>query len=65
MVTGSSGEMSNNNLDPGVALSSFGGLGALGREALMRDRMLAGLSKVFASLAGLLAAMGLAGLTSV
>jgi ABC-type antimicrobial peptide transport system permease subunit len=52
-------------LDPGVALSSFGGLGALARDALMRERMLAGLSLVFAALAGLLAAMGLAGLTSV
>ncbi len=52
-------------LDPGVALSAFGGLGALARNALLRERMLAGLSLVFASLAALLAAMGLAGLTSV
>lgn len=52
-------------LDPGVAMSAFGSLGALARDALLRDRMLAGLSLVFASLAGLLAAMGLAGLASV
>jgi len=52
-------------LDPGVAMSAFAGLGALARDALLRERMLAGLSLVFASLAGLLAAMGLAGLTSV
>ena len=52
-------------LDPGVAMSAVGSLGALARDALLRERMLAGLSLVFASLAGLLAAMGLAGLTSV
>jgi ABC-type antimicrobial peptide transport system permease subunit len=52
-------------LDSGVAVSAFGGLGAQARDALLRERMLAGLSLVFASLAGLLAAMGLAGLTSV
>ncbi len=52
-------------LDPGVAMSAFGSLGTLARDALLRDRMLAGLSLVFASLAGLLAAMGLAGLVSV
>ena len=52
-------------LDPGVALSAFGSLGVLARDALLRERMLAGLSLVFASLAGLLAAMGLAGLASV
>lgn len=52
-------------LDSGVAMSAFGRLDALAREALLRERMLAGLSLVFASLAGLLAAMGLAGLTSV
>lgn len=52
-------------LDRGVALTAFGSLGALARDALLRDRMLAGLSQVFAALAGLLAAMGLAGLTSV
>ncbi len=52
-------------LDPGVAMSAFGSLGTLARDALLRDRMLAGLSLVFASLAGLLAAIGLAGLTSV
>jgi putative ABC transport system permease protein len=34
-------------------------------DALLRERMLAGLSQVFAALAGLLAGMGLAGLTSV
>jgi predicted permease len=52
-------------LDRGVALTAFGSLGTLARDALLRDRMLAGLSQVFAALAGLLAAMGLAGLTSV
>ena len=52
-------------LDPDVAMSAFGSLGALARDALLRDRMLAGLSLVFASLAGLLAAMGLAGVASV
>ena len=52
-------------LDSGVAISAFGSLDALAREALFRERMLAGLSLVFASLAGLLAAIGLAGLTSV
>ena len=52
-------------LDSSVAVSTFGGLGTLARDALMRERMLAGLSLVFAALAGLLAAMGLAGLASV
>jgi putative ABC transport system permease protein len=52
-------------LDRGVALTAFGSLGTLARDALLRERMLAGLSQVFAALAGLLAAMGLAGLTSV
>ena len=52
-------------LDRNVALTAFGSLGTLARDALLRDRMLAGLSQVFAALAGLLAAMGLAGLTSV
>jgi ABC-type antimicrobial peptide transport system permease subunit len=48
-----------------VVMSAFGGLGAMARDALLRERMLAGLSLVFASLAGLLAAIGLAGLASV
>jgi predicted permease len=52
-------------LDRSVAMSGFGSLEAVARDALLRERMLAGLSLVFASLAGLLAAMGLAGLTSV
>lgn len=52
-------------LDPGVAMSAFGGLGALAREALLRERMLAGLSLVFASLASLLAAIGLASVSSI
>jgi predicted permease len=52
-------------LDRGVALTAFGSLGTLARDALLRERMLAGLSQVFAALAGLLAGMGLAGLTSV
>jgi ABC-type antimicrobial peptide transport system permease subunit len=52
-------------VDSAVAMSAFGSLGALARDALLRDRMLAGLSAVFAALAGLLAAMGLAGLASV
>jgi predicted permease len=52
-------------LDPGVAMSAVGSLGALARDALLRERMLAGLALVFASLAGTLAAMGVAGLTSV
>jgi ABC-type antimicrobial peptide transport system permease subunit len=52
-------------LDRGVAMSGFGSLEAVARDTLLRERMLAGLSLVFASLAGLLAAIGLAGLTSV
>ncbi len=52
-------------LDQRVVMSAFGGLGAMARGALLRERMLAGLSLVFASLAALLAAMGLAGLVSV
>ena len=46
-------------------MSTVGSLGALARDALLRERMLAGLALVFASLAGTLAAMGVAGLTSV
>ena len=52
-------------MDRGVAVTAFGRLSTLARDMLLRDRMLAGLSLVFAVLAGVVAAMGLAGLTSV
>ena len=51
--------------DRGVAVTAFGRLSTLARDTLLRDRMLAGLSLVFAVLAGVVAAMGLAGLASV
>jgi predicted permease len=51
-------------LDPGVAMTSFGSVAEFARAALLRERMLAGLSLVFAGLSALLAAMGLFGLAS-
>jgi len=52
-------------MDRGVAVTAFGRLSTLARDMLLRDRMLAGLSLVFAVLAGVVAAIGLAGLASV
>jgi ABC-type antimicrobial peptide transport system permease subunit len=51
-------------LDPAVAMTRFGSIAEFARAALLRERMLAGLSLVFAGLSGLLAAMGLFGLAS-
>ncbi len=51
-------------LDAGVAMTGFGSVAAFARAALLRERMLAGLSLVFAGLSALLAAMGLFGLAS-
>ena len=53
-----------NGIDPGVATREFGSLEALARDRLLRDRMLAGLSLVFAALSGILAGMGLVGVAS-
>jgi predicted permease len=51
-------------LDPAVAITRFGSIAEFARAALLRERMLAGLSLVFAGLSALLAAMGLFGLAS-
>ena len=51
-------------IDPAVAMSEFAPLGAIAREALLRDRMLATLSLTFAALSAVLAALGLFGVTS-
>jgi len=51
-------------IDSGVAMREFGRLEALARDALLRERMLAGLSLVFAGLSALLAGMGLFGVAS-
>ena len=51
-------------LDPAVAVTRCGGLAALARETLLRERMLAGLSLVFAALSATLAGMGLFGVAS-
>jgi len=51
-------------LDAGVAVTRFGSVADFARDALLRERMLAGLSLVFAGLSALLAAMGLFGLAS-
>ena len=51
-------------LDPAVAMTRFGSIAEFARAALLRERMLAGLSLVFAGLSALLAAMGLFGLAS-
>jgi putative ABC transport system permease protein len=51
-------------LDAGVAMTRFGSVAEFARAALLRERMLAGLSLVFAGLSALLAAMGLFGLAS-
>ena len=51
-------------LDAGVAMTGFGSVAEFARAALLRERMLAGLSLVFAGLSALLAAMGLFGLAS-
>jgi predicted permease len=52
------------HLDAGVAVTGFGSVALFARAALLRERMLAGLSLVFAGLSGLLAAMGLFGLAT-
>jgi hypothetical protein len=51
-------------IDSGVAMREFGRLEALARDALLRERMLAGLSPVFAGLSAILAEMGLFGVAS-
>jgi predicted permease len=51
-------------IDPGVAVPEFGSLRALARSTLLRERMLAGLSLVFAGLSAILAAMGIFGVAS-
>jgi len=47
-----------------VAIREFGRLDALARDALLRERILAGLSLVFAGLSAILAEMGLFGVAS-
>ncbi len=51
-------------LDAGVAMTGFGSVAESARAALLGERMLAGLSLVFAGLSAVLAAMGLFGLAS-
>ena len=51
-------------LDASVAMTGFGSVTESARAALLRERMLAGLSLVFAGLSAVLAAMGLFGLAS-
>lgn len=51
-------------LDAGVAMTEFGSIAQRARDVLLRERMLAGLSLVFAGLSAVLAAMGLFGLAS-
>ncbi len=51
-------------LDPVVAITQYGSLSALARELFLRERMLAGLSIVFAALSAIVAALGLFGVTS-
>ena len=51
-------------LDPVVAITQYGSLSALARETFLRERMLAGLSLVFAALSAIVAALGLFGVTS-
>jgi predicted permease len=52
------------DVDAGVAVTRFGTVAEFARAALVRERMLAGLSLVFAGLSALLAVMGLFGITS-
>jgi predicted permease len=52
------------HLDPVVAITQFGGLSELAREMFLRERMLAGLSLVFAALSAIVAGLGLFGVTS-
>jgi putative ABC transport system permease protein len=52
------------DVDAGVAVTRFGNVADFARAALLRERMLAGLSLVFAGLSALLAVMGLFGLAS-
>jgi ABC-type antimicrobial peptide transport system permease subunit len=51
-------------LDAGVAMTGFGTVAGFARAVLLRERMLAGLSLVFAGLSAAVAAMGLFGLSS-
>ena len=51
-------------LDPSVAVTQFGGLSALARLTFLRERMLAGLSLVFAALSLVVASLGLFGVAS-
>ena len=51
-------------VDTGVAVTRFGSVAEFARAALLRERMLAGLSVVFAGLSALLAVMGLFGVAS-
>ena len=51
-------------IDPAVAVSEFAPLTAIARDVLLRDRMLATLSLMFAALSAVLAAMGLFGVAS-
>ena len=51
-------------LDANVAMTKFGPLAALARAALFRERMLSGLSLVFAALSSIVAAIGLLGVAS-
>jgi ABC-type antimicrobial peptide transport system permease subunit len=51
-------------LDAGVAMTGFDSVAGFARAALLRERMLAGLSLVFAGLSAVLAAMGLFGVAS-
>ena len=52
------------DVDAGVAVTRFGNVADFARAALLRERILAGLSLVFAGLSALLAVMGLFGLAS-
>jgi predicted permease len=52
------------DVDAGVAVTRFGTVEEFAHAALLRERMLAGLSLVFAGLSALLAVMGLFGITS-
>jgi len=52
-------------IGPSVAMRDFGALEALARATLLRERMLAGFSLVFAGLSAMLAGMGVFGVASV
>lgn len=51
-------------IDANVAMTKFGPVTALARAALFRERMLSGLSVVFAALSAVVAAIGLLGVAS-